>query len=206
MAAPGFEWLTNYLQAIRLFNIQAGLIYTGIGTSVTALNYFTSKEASPDLFADKTWPIMALAGMVIALVDFGRLALEYLNKRAHSHTSQAAEKRQREDDALLAQLQTEKLAGAVVSTMWAIEDAGLKRALKFVLMKPDRRFTTWGTNVWMDDLLGKRIVRRSSVEDGFGSNGTDLVHPAIWELRQEFLERNKSLLLDPGRDYLSYRG
>ncbi|MBY3233785.1 hypothetical protein HFO17_04305 [Rhizobium laguerreae] len=206
MAAPGFEWLTNYLQAIRLFNVQAGLIYAGIGTSVTVLNYFTSKEPSPDLFADKTWPIMAVAGIVITLVDFGRLAVEYLKNRAHSRATQAAEKKQREDDTRLAQLHVEKLAEAVVSTMWAIEDAGVRRALKFVLMKSDRRFTTWGTSVWMDDLLGKRIVRKSAVEDGFGSNGTYVVHPVIWELRHEFLGRNKDLLLDPGKDYLSYRG
>ncbi|WP_105404132.1 hypothetical protein [Neorhizobium sp. T7_12] len=205
MPVPGFEWLTNYLQAIRLFNVQAGLIYTGVGSSVTALNYFTSDDASPDLFADKTWPIMALTGIVITAVDLGRIGVEYLKGRASDRAAAAYGRRQREDAALAVQLHEEKIAEVVIGNMWAIEDTNLKRVLKYILQKPDRRFTSWGTNVWFDDLLGKKIVRKSAVEDGFYSNGTFVVHPAIWEIKDEFLMKNKNLPLAEGKDYVSYR-
>lgn len=206
MAVPGFEWLTNYLQAIRLFNVQAGLIYTGIGSSVTALNYFTSKETSPDIFGDKTWPIMALAGIVITVVDLGRIGIDYLKRKAADRAVLAYERRQLEDAELASRLKEQKIAEVVVSNMWAIEDDYVRRTLKYILQKPDRRFTVWGNSVWMDDLLGKSIVRKAIIEDGFHSKGTFVVHPAIWAIKDEFLVKNKNLHLSEGKDYASYKG
>jgi hypothetical protein len=204
VAATGFEWLTNYLQAIRLFNVQAGLIYTGVGTSVTALNYLTSKDASPDLFADKTWPIMAIAGIVITAVDLGRIGFEYLNRKIAKWAAEAQVRQQSEAVATAERKKEDRHSEAVVATMRAIEDIELKRTLKYILLKPDRRFTAWGTSTLMDDLLGKRIVHPSVVEDGFTSNGTYLVHPAIWAIKDEFLTANNGLGLQPGKDYASY--
>jgi hypothetical protein len=114
-------------------------------------------------FEDKAWPIIAIIGLVVTLVDLGRMGLEGLRKKA----AERAARRKAEAAALASQAEEAKLAETVVETMWAIEEFYVKRVLKYILTKPNRRFTAWSTNVFMDDLVAKKIVRRSLVEDGF---------------------------------------
>ena len=177
--APGIEWITNFLQAVRPFNLQAGLVYFGSGTAVTAFNYLTRSDPNGQYFEDKAWPIIAIIGLVVTLVDLGRMGLEALRMKAAERAARADERRKAEAAALASQAEEAKLAETVVETMWAIEELYVKRVLKYILTKPNRRFTAWSTNVFMDDLVAKRIVRRSHVEDGISSKGTYLVHPAI---------------------------
>ncbi|AHG48010.1 hypothetical protein RLEG12_32995 [Rhizobium leguminosarum bv. trifolii CB782] len=198
MPAPGFEWLTSWLQTFKLFNLQSGLIYFGIGASVSAFNYATSAEPNPAIFEDRTFAVIMIVGAVVSLVDLGRIVLERRRVTLSDRKALATKQRIQESKAA-------RIADIVVANMWSITDNEIKRTLIYLLRQKERRFSVGLTSETLDALVGKNIVHASGTEDGVFSKGTYLVHPAIWEIRGDFLNANQHLLLGQGRIYIEYR-